>query len=334
MSFADVIRREFKISDDERDRGLVTPDDVVRFDDICYVDESGQAGVAFKEADADVKAVFSGDDAATDDGFISRWNYLDVYRPKTAEGRKLPVIVNVHGGGWVYGDKEVYQFYCMNLCQRGFAVVNASYRLAPVFKFPAQLKDINDVFTWTINNAERYGFDNGRIYAVGDSAGANLLGLYCVCCTDSEYASGFDFVIPKIDRKITTDGHVSKVQFVPRAVALNCGAYDIEVNQREMKGFMKELMPERGTEKELELLRVTDKVNKDFPPSFVMTCYGDFLKEQEPYMTKALKAAGVQCISRVYGSDEHPLKHVFNCDIRMDEAKLCNDEECRFFKSL
>ena len=56
--------------------------------------------------------------------------FLDVYRPKLNIKGKLPVIMSVHGGGWVYGDKDVYQWYCMNLAQRGFAVVNYSYRLA------------------------------------------------------------------------------------------------------------------------------------------------------------------------------------------------------------
>ena len=63
-----------------------------------------------------------------------KWQKLDVYRQKDATG-KLPVIVSVHGGGWVYGDKERYQFYCMDLAERGFAVVNFSYRLAPEYKF-------------------------------------------------------------------------------------------------------------------------------------------------------------------------------------------------------
>ena len=114
MSFSDVVRREFKVSDDERDKGLVTPADVKRYDNICYV----------KGGDKDAS------------------HYLDVYRPLERSEDKLPVIVNVHGGGWVYGDKETYQFYCMDLCRRGYAVVNASYRLAPLFKYPAQLEDV------------------------------------------------------------------------------------------------------------------------------------------------------------------------------------------------
>lgn len=92
---SDFVRTNFKAGDDIRDAGLATPEDIIRYDDIVY-------------------------------GVDPKWQSLDVYRPKAAEGQKLPVIVSVHGGGWVYGDKERYQFYCMSLAQRGFAVVNFS----------------------------------------------------------------------------------------------------------------------------------------------------------------------------------------------------------------
>lgn len=290
MSFSDVVRREFKVSDDERDKGLVTPADVKRYDNICYV----------KGGDKDAS------------------HYLDVYRPSERSEDKLPVIVNVHGGGWVYGDKETYQFYCMDLCRRGYAVVNASYRLAPLFKYPAQLEDVNSVFQWTLENADKYGFDKDKVYAVGDSAGANLLALFCLMCTNENYAALYDFKAP--------------AGFVPLAVALNCGVYDVTVNMREMKGFLKEFMPGGGTDEELDLLNVVEFVNDKFPPSFIMTCYGDFLKNQAPLLEDALSKAAVPYVSKVYGSDDHPLKHVFHCDIRMKEAVICNDEQCRFFE--
>ncbi|MBR1622682.1 MAG: carboxylesterase family protein, partial [Pseudobutyrivibrio sp.] len=87
---SDMIRKMFAEGDDKRDAGLTTPDDVERFDDIIY-------------------------------GEDTKWQVLDVYRPKNVQG-KLPVIISVHGGGWVYGDKERYQFYCMSLAERGFVV--------------------------------------------------------------------------------------------------------------------------------------------------------------------------------------------------------------------
>lgn len=92
---------------------------------------------------------------------------LDVYRPVEAEENKLPVIVSVHGGGWVYGDKERYQYYCMHLAQMGFSVVNFTYRLAPEFKFPAPLEDTNLVMEWILKTAAS-NLDTEHIFGVAD----------------------------------------------------------------------------------------------------------------------------------------------------------------------
>lgn len=92
-----------------------------------------------------------------------KWNILDIYRLKSETG-KLPVIIDVHGGGWVYGDKEVYQFYCMELALKGFAVVNFTYRLAPEHIFPAQLEDLNDAVRFVFENSEKYGLETENIF--------------------------------------------------------------------------------------------------------------------------------------------------------------------------
>ena len=144
-----------KIDDAKRDEGLTTPEGVLRFDDIRYGEHER--------------------------------NVLDVYRPKDRDGA-LPVIVSIHGGGWVYGDKGINQFYCMSLAEQGFAVVNYSYRLAPDYKHPVPLEDANKVFHWVLENAETYGFDTDNIFGVGDSCGANILGFYCCLCVDPAYA--------------------------------------------------------------------------------------------------------------------------------------------------
>lgn len=95
---------------------------------------------------------------------------LDVYCPEgTTE--KLPTIVSIHGGGYVYGSKEIYRRYCMDLARRGFTVVNFNYRLAPKHRFPAPLEDTNIVMEWVCRNADTYHMDPDRIFVVGDSAG-------------------------------------------------------------------------------------------------------------------------------------------------------------------
>ena len=287
---SDRIRKMFGEQDTIRDAGLTTPEDVTRYDDIVY-------------------------------GADPRWQVLDVYRPKAAEGQKLPVIVSVHGGGWVYGDKERYQFYCMSLAQRGFAVVNFTYRLAPESKFPASLEDTNSVFTWVLENAGAYGFDAKHIFAVGDSAGAHNLGLYAGICTNPAYAAEYDFRPPQ--------------GFVPTAIALNCGAYRVTIDPEKQdltQLLMADYLPEQGSPKELALISVADHVTAHYPPTFFMTSNGDFLKDQAPILAAKLAQVGVPFIYRFYGDEKTELPHVFHCNMRLPEAALCNDEECAFFR--
>ncbi len=75
-------------------------------------------------------------------------------------------------------------------------------------------------------------------------------------------------------------------------------------------------------------------VTKAFPPCYVFTSNGDFLRAQAPFMVDALKKNGVKHIFKEYGDKDHELFHVFHCDIRSDAARQANDDQCGFFKKL
>lgn len=285
------IRSEFKKSDDERDALLSTPEDVERWDNIVYGREE------------------------------RKWQVLDVYRPKQAEGEELPVIISVHGGGWVYGDKERYQYYCMSLAQRGFAVVNFTYRLAPEFVFPAQLEDLNLVCKWVMKRAGRYHFNTERIFGVGDSAGAHLLGLYAGICTNPGYGEKFGLTVPE--------------DFSWTAIALNCGVYDVKKScgsQVDIPELMKDLLPGHGTEEEMENINVLNRITDVYPPVYCMTAVNDFAKEQAPGLIHKLTENNVPFVYRVFGDKVNRLGHVFHCDVKTVDAAQCNDAECDFFR--
>lgn len=97
--------------------------------------------------------------------------------------------------------------------------------------------------------------------------------------------------------------------------------------------LLREFLPEQGSPEELETIDVTAHVTGRFPPVFLMTANGDFLKEQAPILSRRLEALGVPFVSRCYGDAQNKLEHVFHCDVRSRAAKLCNDEECSFFKN-
>lgn len=200
----------------------------------------------------------------------------------------------------------------MDLAQRGFAVVNYTYRLAPEFKFPSSLEDTNLVFTWVLQHAPEYGFDIKHVFAVGDSAGAHNLGLYTSICTNREYASKYPFQVPE--------------GFVPTAVALNCGKYEIShdgvFSDEQTKLLMEDLLPEQGSPKEHELINVAEHVTKDYPPVFLMTSTGDFLKDYAIPMAAKLSSCDVPFMYRLYGDCENKLGHVFHCDVRSADARV------------
>ena len=285
-----IMRAMSKNNDKKRDAGLVYPEDVIRTVNISYG--------PYKE------------------------NVLDIYRPIGA-APKLPVIVSVHGGGWVYGDKELYSHYCVSLAQRGFVVVNYTYRLSPENKFPCHLEDAVLAFDWTRKNAPLYGMDRENIFAVGDSAGGHILSLYCAMQANPEFAAKFDFV--------------STEKVIPRAIALNCAVLDIEaaksgVAASTMK-LMKDVMPRKNMAKHMLLANPVTYINEKFPPCYIMTANGDFLRAQPDTFTKKLDEYGVPYVYKMYGSEFDKLGHVFHLDMRNETGKMCNDAQCEYFKS-
>ncbi|MBR3236040.1 MAG: alpha/beta hydrolase, partial [Atopobiaceae bacterium] len=284
-----MIRQQFGEGDEIRDAGLTTPTGIERFDDIAY-------------------------------GPDPDWQMLDVYRPKDAQ-LPLPVIVSIHGGAWVYGDKERYQWYCMDLALRGFVVVNFTYRLAPEFQFPASIEDTCSVFQWTIDHIAEYGGDPNKVFVVGDSAGGSMLGIFSCMCTNPAYAAKYGCKAPE--------------GFVPTAIAINCGACRVVISDDEAdmtSGLMDAYLPEGGSDAELDLINWETYVTPEFPPAFIMTADGDFLHDDAEPLSKLLRKLKVCHELHIYGGVDEPLGHVFHCNMKSEDARRCNDDECRFFK--
>lgn len=106
--------------------------------------------------------------------------YLDLYRPEPAVG-PLPLLVYIHGGGWIEGSKD----NCPGdtFARYGYAVACADYRLAnangcpAALTFPAQIHDIKAAVRWLRQHAAEYGLDPDRFGAFGDSSGGHLAAL-------------------------------------------------------------------------------------------------------------------------------------------------------------
>ncbi len=103
---------------------------------------------------------------------------MDIHYPESGDG-PWPVAMYVHGGGWVSGDKSkgVGARDLPALTQAGFLTVAINYRLAPEYKFPAQIEDVKCAVRFLRAHAAEYNLDPERIGAWGGSAGGHLVSL-------------------------------------------------------------------------------------------------------------------------------------------------------------
>ncbi len=96
-----------------------------------------------------------------------------LYRP--SEVGTPPLLIFIHGGGWMFGDLDSHDAACRHLVvSAGCAVAAIDYRLAPEHPFPAALDDCQAAVEWLLNQTAKLGFDADRIAVGGESAGANL----------------------------------------------------------------------------------------------------------------------------------------------------------------
>jgi acetyl esterase/lipase len=105
---------------------------------------------------------------------------LDIYLPAHAKG-KIPLVIFIHGGGWLVNDKYADIGYMKKtvaeIVGSGFALASIDYRFATQAIFPAQIQDCNRAISFLHDNADKYGFDKNRFAVMGFSAGGHLASL-------------------------------------------------------------------------------------------------------------------------------------------------------------
>lgn len=137
---------------------------------------------------------------------------LDVFRPKGA--CKLPVILDIHGGAFVMGDKSGNSAYACAFAQMGFVVFSINYRLAGNgVTVPDQVQDVAAAAAWITAHLEEYGGDADRVFLSGDSSGA-VLAVMEALLSRSERLQGI-FRTPALHPNI-------------RGVVCNCGFFDFD----------------------------------------------------------------------------------------------------------
>lgn len=218
---------------------------------------------------------------------------LDVYLPPDVSG-PLPVVIMIHGGGWIEGNKEEHVLQLLPYLQMGFAAVNVEYRLGRVSLAPAAVEDCRCALHWVFVNAKQYHFDPDRVVVTGESAGGHLA-LTTGMLTP---AAGFDHEchtptdnIWKTNQDTTSDPRVA-------AIVNWFGITDVldELHGPNAKGYAVVWLGDQANADEVaKRLSPINYVTSSVPP--IMTIHGD-KDELVPYsqgvrLHKALDAAKV-----------------------------------------
>lgn len=206
-----------------------------------------------------------------------------VYTPDVeADGNGLPVLIFLHGGGWVFGDLDTHDAMCRAFAhEAGCLIVSVDYRLAPEHKFPAALDDCLTVLDWVAANAAEIGADPARIAIGGDSAGGNLAAAACQAARDKDGpAIVFQLLIyPATD--FTAD------MTSPRSNAAGFGLSDVAIEWMR-NCYLND--PFDTTDPRASPAMARDLSN--LPPALIQTAEFDPLHDEGKAYADAMRAAG------------------------------------------
>lgn len=223
---------------------------------------------------------------------------LRVFTPvRTGEG-PLPVILWIHGGGWVLFDEDSYDSSCRGLANKtGAIVVSPHYRLAPEHVFPAAHDDVLTAWRWTAANAAQLGGDPARMAIGGESAGGTM-----AAATTLQLAQARDplpvaqvCVYPLTTAEPYGESMASEADARPLRLPL--------LSWMAMYAF--EGVPEAATDPRIDLLNWPRESLALMPPTLVVTCERDILRDQGQKFAANLEAAGVPTTASYYEGVMH-----------------------------
>ena len=246
---------------------------------------------------------------------------------KLAENGKYPVVFNVHGGGWIVGDKRFRRGVSIQYASDGNFVINVNYALTPKYTYRDEIQNIFSALKWMLKNAEKYKLDLDKIVITGDSAGAHLSAVTIVTLSDTDWQQKFG--VEPLDVKF-------------QGAMLFCGPYDFTefwmrfpIMDAMLKGIagIKRVKDYEKSEFK-DYLNPIPKIDATFPRTLVVTGAQDFVTN--PHNRKLMAKfdeVGVK-YERYHGTHFFNSFHDFHLKIWMPEAKKAMARACAFIKEV
>jgi len=243
--------------------------------------------IDLSKLDHDIKSVK--DISYVDDNSIE--HKLDVHY---LSNQKLkPILVDIHGGGFISGYKEMNSLFANYLAQRGFVVFNLNYRLAyPTINVFDQIEDISNAVKWIVSNAGKFEANIDDMYIAGHSAGGVLAVAESLLCHDKQMRDDFD--IDERDYKYS-------------GIILDCGVMHFYRKNIAYWGMRNMIFP-KGYRKMAQYQYLVFENNRQLstlPKTVLLTNEKDNLRDMTHYFKRVLDGHQVDHKLFDVGTDGH-----------------------------
>lgn len=252
-------------------------------------------------------------------------NTLDLYYKN--QSVKSPVVLWVHGGAFVAGDKAGVENWAVMLAENGFKVAAMNYQLAPEAAYPKQVEQVCSAFEKLDELKEKYSLDMNHIIIAGDSAGAHIASQFILVHSNSDFSKNLGLSSP-IDKNSL------------KGALLFCGPYDLKsmlgVNHYLIRYFVNKLGQcyigglNWKKSKNFSLVTPMNFVTSDFVPCYITDGNKGSFEAHGKALAQALKNCGVDTEERFFPPESGEVNHEYQMQLADKNADLCFQDAIRF----
>lgn len=247
---------------------------------------------------------------------------LDIYHPENIN-ESIPVILWIHGGGYIGGSKDSRQDYGMALAEAGYLVANINYTLAPEQLYPGPIFQANEAIAYLQQHAAQYGGDMKRLFIGGDSAGAQIASQVAAVISNAELANTLE-ILPAI-----AADHLS-------GALLMCGLFDMQtVRTTEFPNIDKFLAAYTGAEpfesyQRIDELSTVNHITPAYPPVFITVGDADPFFSQSEELVSILQSHQIAVDSVFFEGSNKGLKHEYQYALDTVDAQETLEKTLNF----
>ncbi|MFD6162549.1 alpha/beta hydrolase [Nocardia sp. NPDC060256] len=211
---------------------------------------------------------------------------VDIHRPKGSASDRRPILLWIHGGGFIAGTSRTVGPYATMLAAQGFVVASLEYSLAPGQHYPVPVRQANAALHYLRDHADEFGGDPSRFFVGGDSAGAQLASQAAAIETNPTFAHAMSLTAAVGPRAL-------------RGTVLCCGPYDMTTVATSgvfaLNTFMAAYVGQRNwlNFPKLDQLSTVRHVTADYPPTLITVGDRDRFASQSRELVSALDRRSV-----------------------------------------